>query len=264
MQADATALTADVPVIELASTASTNAEALARARQGARGPLWIRAEQQTAGRGRHGRAWASPAGNLYASLLLTDPAPQQRAAELSFVAALALHDAISQCAPAVAEALRLKWPNDLLLNDAKLAGILIEAEGGNAAPLSVVIGLGVNCRSHPTDTAYPATNLAVHGVQITPSALLDALRRTMQARLQQWQGGAAFPSIRADWIARANGFGAPIHIRTGGRNLTGLFTDVDLHGRIVVTRADGISESVSAGEVFPLGDAALPTARPPA
>src|SRR4029077_5586580 len=126
---------------------STNAEALARARAGAGGPLWITARTQTAGRGRRGRTGVSDPGNLYATLLLTDPAPPERAAQLSFVAALATHDAIAACAPALIRRLALKWPNDILLDGAKVAGILIEAEG--ARPLLVAVGIGINCRHHP-------------------------------------------------------------------------------------------------------------------
>ena len=122
---------------------STNAEALVRARAGDLGPLWITARVQTAGRGRRGRTWTSPSGNLYATLLLGDPGPAAVAPQLSFVAALAVHDAIVAAAGQHALSLMLKWPNDVLCNDAKLAGILIEGEG---RPLAVAIGIGVNCR----------------------------------------------------------------------------------------------------------------------
>src|SRR5262249_32383687 len=112
-------------LISLDEVGSTNAEAFARARAGERGPLWITARRQTAGRGRRGRGWVSERGNLYASLLLTDPAPPQRAAELSLVAALALHDALAERANVLGPRLKLKWPNDLLCDGAKLAGILV-------------------------------------------------------------------------------------------------------------------------------------------
>src|SRR5580658_542086 len=125
---------------------STNAEALRRARAGERGPLWIVARTQSAGRG---RAWESAAGNLHATLLLSDPAPPAAAPQLGFVAALALHDAAHAAAPALD--LALKWPNDLLCGGRKIAGILIEGEG---VPLVVAIGIGVNCRTHPHATEY--------------------------------------------------------------------------------------------------------------
>ena len=102
--------------------------------------------QQTAGRGRRGRSWVSPPGNLHATLLLTDPAPAAAAPQLGFVAGLALHDAAAAAAPGLRLALALKWPNDLLCSERKIAGILIEGEGD---PVAVAIGIGVNCRHHP-------------------------------------------------------------------------------------------------------------------
>ena len=146
MQLAPGAAAAGVGLISRDTVGSTNAEALALARAGERGPLWITARAQSAGRGRRGRTWVSEPGNLYASLLLTDPAPPERAAQLAFVAALAVHDAIAATAPALASELAFKWPNDVLLGGAKLAGILIEAEG---APLVVAIGIGVKIgRAH--------------------------------------------------------------------------------------------------------------------
>src|SRR5712691_5658318 len=120
---------------------STNAEALTLARAGERGPLWITAKSQSVGRGRRGSAWSSPPGNLYATLLLSEPSPPEVAPQLSFVAALALHDAVAQCAPQLGPLLKVKWPNDLLLNGKKLAGILIEGE--SEPVFAVAIGIGV-------------------------------------------------------------------------------------------------------------------------
>ena len=127
-----------------------------------REPLWVVATTQTAGRGRRGRAWVSPPGNLYASLLLVDPAPAAVAPQLAFVAGLAVHDACAALAPGVADALRLKWPNDLLCGGAKIAGILIEGEAV-ADAIGAVIGIGVNCRHHPDAVEHPATDFAAQG-----------------------------------------------------------------------------------------------------
>ena len=135
---------------------STNAEALALARAGERGPLWVTAARQTAGRGRRGNVWTSEPGNLYASLLLSDAAPAAHLPELCFVVALAVRDAVCAVAPPLASKLKLKWPNDLLLDGAKLAGILIEAESVGGASATVA-GIGVNCAHYPRDTGYPAT-----------------------------------------------------------------------------------------------------------
>ena len=193
------------------SVGSTNAEALARARAGERGPLWIVTAEQTAGRGRRGAAWVSKRGNLYATLLLSEPSPKAAAPQLSFVAALALHDAVASLAPQLGPVLKLKWPNDLLLGGAKLAGILIEGESDPA--FAVVIGFGVNCASHPANTPYPATDLADAGALVGPLRLLEALAMAMQRRMTQWARGEGFAGIRADWLKRAAGLGNDIRVR---------------------------------------------------
>src|SRR5262249_47085632 len=183
-------------LVSLDTVGSTNAEALARARAGERGALWITARRQTAGRGRRGRVWVSEPGNLYASLLLSDPAPPQRAAELSLVAALALHDALAERAAILGPRLKLKWPNDVLCDGAKLAGILVEGESVPGRALVAVIGIGVNCAHHPADAAYPATSLAVAGALVTPESLVQALMPAMTARLAEWNRGEDFAAIR--------------------------------------------------------------------
>ncbi len=249
MNREATDL-AGVRHIAFDSLGSTNAEALARARAGERGPLWITAAVQETGRGRRGREWASPAGNLYSSLLLTDPAPQAIAAQLSFVAALALHDAVADCAPQLGPLLAVKWPNDVLLGGAKIAGILIEAESGR--PFAAVIGMGVNCASHPGDTAWPATDLKTAGAHVTPEALLQALAEAMQTRLAQWDRGQGFAAIRGAWLRRAAGLGQDIRVRLPEREFSGIFDGLDEAGRLLVRGEDGTT-AVTAGEVFGFG-----------
>ena len=231
---------------------STNAEALARARAGERGPLWITAKTQSAGRGRRGNAWVSPPGNLYATLLLGEPAPPPVAPQLSFVAALALHDALVERAPPLGPVLKLKWPNDVLLGAAKLAGILIEGESEPA--FAVAIGIGVNCASHPPDTPFPATDLAAAGAVMRPELLFDALAGTMGRRLEQWQRGGGFAAIRADWLKRAAGLGQPIKVRLPDRELAGRFRGLDEAGRLQLEQPGGMI-AVTAGEVFGFGGA---------
>jgi BirA family transcriptional regulator, biotin operon repressor / biotin---[acetyl-CoA-carboxylase] ligase len=226
---------------------STNAEALRRAAAGERGPLWIVARQQTAGRGRRGLAWVSPPGNLYATLLLTDPAPPAAAPELGFVAGVALHDAVAGCVPE--GALRLKWPNDILCRGRKLAGILIEGEG---APLAVAVGIGVNCRHHPTTTSYPATDFATEGAAIEASELFDRLATAFAVRLAQWNRGAGFAAIRTAWLDRADGLGQPVRVRLTERETSGIFEAIDDAGRLLLRHNDGSLEAIAAGEVFPL------------
>jgi BirA family biotin operon repressor/biotin-[acetyl-CoA-carboxylase] ligase len=250
MQLDPTARAAGVRHIALESAGSTNAEALERARWREFGPLWITALSQTAGRGRRGSAWTSPKGNLYASLLLSEPSPKPLAPQLSFVAALALHDALCDCASRLGPLFKVKWPNDLLLGPDKLAGILIEGQSDGV--FNVVIGFGVNCVSHPLDTFFPATDLLLAGAMIAPEALFTALSAAMLRRLAQWQSGTGFSSIRADWLARAAGLGEDIRVRLPERELRGRFEGLDEAGRLLVQQADGLA-TVTAGEVFGLG-----------
>jgi BirA family biotin operon repressor/biotin-[acetyl-CoA-carboxylase] ligase len=251
------AIDAGVGLIARETLGSTNSEALARARAGETGPLWITARTQTAGRGRRGRTWVSAPGNLYASLLLTDPAPPERAAQLSFVAALAVHDAIAACAPALVERLAFKWPNDVLLDGSKLAGILIEAEG--TRPLMVAVGIGVNCRHHPAATEFPATDLAAAGAGVAVEELFRALSIAMVDRLHQWEQG--FAGVRAAWLARASGLGGELTARLGTRMLTGRFEALDEAGRLLLRLPDGALEAIAAGEVFPVAPAATAVGR---
>jgi len=248
MDRDATGL-AGARHLSFQTLGSTNAEALARARAGERGPLWITAQRQDAGRGRRGSIWVSPPGNLYATLLLTEPSRPAVAPQLSFVAGLALHDATSDRAPQVGPGLKLKWPNDLLLAAKKIGGILIE--GDNEPAFSVVIGFGVNCASHPDDTAFPATDLAAADALVTSDALFRALKRTMSRRLEQWQHGDGFADIRADWLKRAAGLGQPIRVRLAERELAGRFEGLDEAGRLQLAQPNG-TVAITAGEVFGL------------
>ena len=229
---------------------STNAEALARARAGERGALWISAKAQDAGRGRRGSAWTSSPGNLFATLLLSDPSPPPLAPQLSFVAALALHDAVAECAPQIGPLLKVKWPNDLLLGGAKLAGILIEGE--SEPSFAVVIGFGVNCVAHPPNTPYPATDLAAAGALVEPGRVLVALAEAMQRRLAQWARGDGFAGIRADWLKRAAGLGKEIRVRLPEREFSGRFEGLDDAGHLLVRGPAGLV-TVTAGEVFDLG-----------
>lgn len=245
MQLDPAAQAAGVRLVTHDTIGSTNAEALRLARDGERGPLWVTANRQTAGRGRRGRTWVSEPGNLYASLLLSDPAPSEHLPALSFVAALALHDAITRRIPGLASRVALKWPNDVLIDRNKFAGILVEGEGA-----SVVIGIGVNCVHHPAGTDYPATDLATAGVRTTPESLFAPLTTTMAARLTQWHRGANFSAIRADWLARAGGLGRPIRINTGDSELAGVFEGVDETGRLVLRSADGTMLTMAAGDIM--------------
>ena len=240
---------AGVRLIAHDTLGSTNAEALARARAGEHGPLWITAARQTAGRGRRGNVWTSEPGNLYASLLPSDAAPAAHLPELCFVVALAVRDAVANVAPEFAPKLKLKWPNDLLLDGAKLAGILIEAESVDDAT-AIAAGVGVNCAHHPENLTYPATSLAACGVAVKPSDLLSALSRTMMVRLAQWSRGSGFAAIRAEWLKHAASLGGDIHVRLPDRELTGRFETLDRMGRLMLRLPAGNLEAITVGELF--------------
>ncbi|MGB6349378.1 MAG: biotin--[acetyl-CoA-carboxylase] ligase, partial [Pseudolabrys sp.] len=194
--------------------------------------------------------WVSPPGNLYATLLLTDSSPAELAPQLSFVAALALHDAITECAPQLGPMLKVKWPNDLIVGEAKAAGILIEGESDPA--FSVAVGIGVNCAAHPHDTRYPATDLVATGALVVPDALFAALSLAMERRLAQWNRGQGFASIRSDWLKRAAGLGDTLRVRLPERELSGRFLGLDDAGRLLLAQ-DGNVVPITAGEVFGFG-----------
>jgi BirA family biotin operon repressor/biotin-[acetyl-CoA-carboxylase] ligase len=232
-------------LVHLPSVGSTNHEAMALDR-GDR--IWMVADEQTSGRGRRGRDWASPRGNLYASLRLEEAAPARSVAQLCFVAAVALSDAVERVAPVSAASLRLKWPNDLLVDGAKVAGILIEGSHGPSG-LVTVVGCGVNVASHPSDTPYPATALVDRDPDASPAALFMALSDCFAARLSQWHRGERFSTIRDAWLQRAAGLGAPIVVRLPDGDISGRFEALDEDGRLILADG-GQRRAISAGEVF--------------
>ena len=240
-------------LLALSTVGSTNQEARIRAQQGERAPLWITAVAQSEGRGRMARPWSSPPGNLYASLFLSEPSPFERAPELAFVAALALRDAMTAEAPALAPKLAVKWPNDVLLGGEKCAGILIEGEIEPGKSVTIVIGVGVNCINHPPDAPFPATDLAAHGAAITPEQLFQRLSATMCGRLAQWDRGRGFAAILGDWLAAARGIGEAVTVRNGSDEKHGRFVGLDSAGRLVLELRGGGIEKIAAGDVFPFG-----------
>jgi BirA family biotin operon repressor/biotin-[acetyl-CoA-carboxylase] ligase len=164
------------------------------------------------------------------------------------VAALAAHDAVVETAPDIKPQLALKWPNDLLLSGAKFGGILIEGEGAEESG-AVVVGFGINCRKHPAKTDFPATDLAAAGARATARAVFSALSAKMLGRLAQWNSGEGFATVRADWLARAEGVGEEIHVRVADRELAGRFEAIDEAGSLVLVLPDGSEEVVTAGDV---------------
>ncbi|PKR90985.1 biotin--[acetyl-CoA-carboxylase] ligase [Pleomorphomonas diazotrophica] len=234
--------------VHLDDVGSTNAEAFERARQGAASGLWVVARRQTAGRGRRGRVWTSEPGNLYSSLMLRDPMAEARLGELPLVVALAVHDAVAAALPPLARAdLAIKWPNDILYAGAKLCGILIEAASTPEGRV-VVIGIGLNCGHHPDVALYRATDLAEVGYPTEPAAMFALLAAAMARRLAEWQVGD-FAPLREAWLSRAQGIGEAITVRLPTREVAGVFSGLDMEGRLLL-RHDGELEAISAGDVF--------------
>ncbi|WFU37808.1 biotin--[acetyl-CoA-carboxylase] ligase [Bradyrhizobium sp. CB82] len=235
---------------------STNTEALERARQGERGPIWYVTSEQTAGRGRRQRAWIAPRGNLACSILEVMEVAPAVAATLGFAAGLAEEAALERVS--VEAALRLgldrprytlKWPNDVLAGGKKLVGIGLEAEAiGNG--LAVVVGIGTNVVAAPEGTPTPAVSLAALGVQISAEELFTALSDAWVEFRGIWDNGRGFAEIRRLWLERAAGLGEKVAIQIGSGMLEGIFDTIDDTGCLIVRTADGRRVPVAAGEVF--------------
>lgn len=230
---------------------STNAEALRRVAQGEAGPLWIWAGQQEAGRGRRARAWASPPGNLYATLLLTLSGPATRLTEIGHVAGLAVHETVSGLLAGQGRDIALKWPNDLLVDGAKVSGLLIESIGlGSVGPWSLAIGIGINLASHPRDTAWPAGDLAGFGAAVEPADALERLAAAFARWLDVWREGDGGERLRVAWAERVAGIGKIITVSLADETLTGTFAALDDAGALVLDLPDGTRRRIMAGDVF--------------
>ena len=231
---------------------STNAAALAAVRHGA-DRLWITAGEQTRGRGRHGRDWASPPGNLYASLGLSLPARAPFAPKLGFVAGVSLAEAIRMTAPASATHLALKWPNDALVGGRKLAGILLEGQSIDADRMAIAIGIGVNVAAFPPELADKAVALTEADPAASAGDLFLALADRMAINLGAFgPEGEGFPAIREAWLRYALAPGERLRIRLPAEEIHGTFAGLDSDGHLEIDTELG-RRIVLAGDVF-LGD----------
>lgn len=233
--------------IVLPAVDSTNAEGFRRA-PSLTGPLWVLGGEQTAGRGRRARPWASPPGNFHGTLVQHLPGPPGELALRSYVAALALHDALVALTGSP-QVLALKWPNDVLLNGGKVSGILLEASGE-----VLCIGIGVNLIAAPPPEAVepgavpPVSLLQETGLRVTPGQFLDALAPAMAAREASFRT-CGFAPLRADWLARAARLGERIRARTGSETREGIFETVDAAGNLIL-RTSGGAVAIPAADVF--------------
>ena len=231
---------------------STNAEGFRRA-AALDGPTWILAGLQTAGRGRRARPWVSPQGNLHATLVLKPVEPPETVALRSFAAALALRDALATLT-GLPQGLSLKWPNDVLLNGGKLAGILLESQGLGGPNPVLCIGIGVNLIAAPDASLVepgavpPVSLLGETGLRVTPEAFIDALAPAFAA----WETtftAEGFAPLRAAWLSHAARLGEPIRARTGAETREGVFDTIDAQGNLILRMTNG-PVAIPAAEVF--------------
>jgi len=226
---------------------STNDEARALAHDGAPDLTLVWAKEQLAGRGRRGRTWRSPPGNLYLSVLLRPTQGAAEASQLGFVAALAIADAVDRLLPQGGA--RLKWPNDVLLGEAKVAGVLMESAGQGRRLDWLILGLGVNIGSHPENLDYPATSLTAQGGAATVPEALAAVAHAFVAWRERWQAHG-FGPLRDAWLARAHGLGDRVEVKLADTTLTGTFADLDRDGALVLRLPGGATRTVTTGDVL--------------
>ncbi|NIY74177.1 biotin--[acetyl-CoA-carboxylase] ligase [Thalassospira sp. HF15] len=234
---------------QLEAVDSTNEEAKRLADKGAQSGALVLARTQTSGRGRRGRAWSSPVGNLYSSLLLRPTCSLAEAARLTFVIAVAMAEAVETVTGGKVRP-DCKWPNDLMVNGRKICGILLEsASNRGAATDYLVIGAGVNVAFFPDDSERPATSLAALGAPVS----VDDLVSTYVARVAHWLPiweKDGFEPIRDAWLTRGYGIGKPVVARLTERELEGTFVGLDEDGSLILRENSGVEHRIGAGEVF--------------
>jgi BirA family biotin operon repressor/biotin-[acetyl-CoA-carboxylase] ligase len=242
-------------ILSFASLDSTNAEARRLAEAGERGPVWITAEEQTAGRGRRGRAWSTGRGNLAATCLFACERPPAEAAQIAFVAAVAVADAFDAFVPP--SLVSIKWPNDVLIDARKAAGILVESGPHAGGGLWVAVGCGLNLVHAPSDVERPATTVAEHlagavTAPPVPSAALGTLAEAFARRLDIWNL-YGFEPIADAWTRRAVGLNRPCVARLDQETIEGVAEGLDPDGALRLRTASGIVRRITAGDVFPVG-----------
>jgi len=231
----------DVRLIRFDLLDSTNEEARRLASSGDNGAVWITARQQTKGRGRRGNTWISESGNLFATLLLS--APHTTAAQLGFAAGLAAGDVVGSHVPPIR--VKLKWPNDVLIDKRKVAGILLETVGRDA----VAVGIGINLANHPEGTETPATSVnATTNRDVDPDNALANLASRFAAWYAIWQS-QGFAGLKPHWLKRASGLGGPLRARLADREMKGVFEDLDHDGALLLRMDSGLTR-ITAAEVF--------------
>ena len=229
---------------------STNDEMSQRLADGAGHGLVITARQQLQGRGRQNRLWQSPPGNLYCSILLRPPAAAlSEIATLAFVIGLAVHEMIAAQLPQP-NCATVKWPNDVLLDGAKVSGILIESAVHNGS-VAAIVGIGINLTDHRVDAPYAVSNLAAYGVMLSPEQALVNLLSCLRPWYDLWLTDG-FRPVRQAWMTVANGLNAPLVAKIGETAFTGVFRGIDASGSLLLEMADGSMKRIAAADVFPV------------
>ena len=240
-------------VIALDSVDSTSEEARRLAMRGSEGDIIIVASRQTAGRGRDGRTWVSPPGNLYSSTLLRPDCSPAVAARIGFAASLATSEAVAEVLPEGSR-VSCKWPNDVLVNGRKVSGILLESSAAGSETMEwLIVGIGVNVAHAPEspNAVYPATSLVAEGaVDVAAQSLLDRIAERLAAWLTVLTD-AGFEPLRQAWLRRAYGLNAPLTARLATESIQGVFLDLDGDGALVLRTASGVRR-IAAGDVFPV------------
>lgn len=231
---------------------STNTEALEVARVGGPDRVWVAALEQTAGRGRRGRQWASDYGNLAASVYVELPPTVVEPGLLGFVAGVSLAGALETMltAAGISTEISLKWPNDVLANGEKLVGILLEAERLANGNLAVVVGMGVNVVAAPEGLSFPATCLRGLGMDLSAQDVFEGLSGRFATTFATWDFGRGSADVMARWRLYAAGLGGHIGVLLEGREIEGRFETVDEQGRLIVRTASGALERITAGDVY--------------
>lgn len=243
-------------ILHIQETDSTNADAMRLALKGEDLPLWVIADRQTSGRGRAGRSWVSPQGNLYTSLAFCCAAPMEKAGQLSLVAGISLFDAIRISTDLAQDAsLRLKWPNDILMGTAKMGGILVESTSARGSPgFLAIVGFGLNVSSSPDDLGRAVTALGQHASAPTPDGLVAALVQQFPQWLERWDNGDGFGAIRSAWMDRAGPLGEPIIVNAARGPISGTYRGLAETGALLA-EVDGKVCEINHGDVA-LGGAA--------
>lgn len=237
-------------LLHLEEVDSTNEYAKGLAEAQTPDPHWIYADIQTAGRGRRGRAWVSPKGNLMTTLYLPHEIPSTRGGEIAFVAGLATQSCVQECLADTNHIVDIKYPNDILVNGAKISGMLLETATNNPMLKWMAIGIGINLAHYPEDIPYPATSIAaLTGKAPKPKDVLERLAFYFAQYFMQWQSSGVAPILEM-WRTHAHHIGKEIEVRLHNQTLSGIFEAIDDSGTLILRQNNGTIEHINTGDIF--------------